>query len=534
MFYTSGLLCQHGAKYWVQFTDKNYSNYSINNPHEFLSQRSIDRRLKYDIPVTMEDIPVSKKYTDSLAHSGVKVMYTSKWLNGATIEAFDTTVISKIRTYSFVSNIQYTAIAENYKKKLNSNKFEELINQPNEPGYNYYGYENNTITMLNGQFLHNLGLRGNGVQIAIIDAGFMNAENYSTLDSAWNENRILGTFNYVDPGKTVFLPEPHGAECLSLIGALQPFTMVGTAPDASFWLLVSEDVNSENPVEEDNWLAAIEYADSVGADVSSTSLGYTQFDYAPFNHTYSNLNGVTARNSIAASIAVSKGIAVIVAAGNDGNKPWHYIGTPADAKNILAVGSVNSSQLRSSYSSFGPTSDGRIKPDVMAMGENATVQSSATGFMTGSGTSFAAPVIAGLTACLIQAFPFAKTTDILQAIRMSGDSSNNPSNSYGYGLPDFHKAFTILSRNNSLNLSPKEIIFPNPFTNYIIIGLNNTIQSIANVKCYDISGKKCFEKNVQNTGYIVLNDEIQNLPKGLYIFQCKNGNKTFVFKAIKN
>lgn len=531
---SSGLYSQHGAKYWIQFSDKNSSGYSTSNPEKFLSQRAIERRLKYHIAISTDDLPVSKSYIDSIRNFGVKVMYASKWFNSITIEVFDTTVLKQIRNTSFVLNVQKTADPLSYKKSDERNKFELLAGNSNALTENsYYGYENTTITMLNGQFLHNLGFRGKGIEIAVIDAGFLNAQYFSTLDSEWNESRILGTSNFVDPGKTVYLPELHGAECLSLIGALQPNVMVGTAPDASFWLMVSEDVNSEYPVEEDNWVAAVELADSLGVDVTSTSLGYTTFDDPVFKRTYKNMNGQTARNSIAAAIAVSKGIAVVVAAGNEGDNSWHYIGTPADAKDILTVGSLNAYKQRSLYSSFGPTSDGRVKPDVMAMGENATVQSSATGFETGSGTSFAAPIISGLIACLIQAFPTTKTSDIFEAVKMSSNKYNNPDSSFGYGITDFQKAYLILGKNNSTANQTNLSVFPNPFENYVIINSDTTVNSFITVECFNLVGVKLFTTQKENSRYIVLRQEIQHLSQGFYIFKCNIGTKTWILKAQK-
>ncbi len=528
------LYCQHGAKYWVQFSDKNTTGYSIAKSEEFLSQRAIQRRLKYNIPISTDDLPVTKKYIDSIRSFGVKVMYPSKWFNSITIEVLDTAILKQIRNVSFVKKVQKTADSLLYKKSGQQNKFETLNDNSKILNSNsYYGYENNTITMLNGQFLHNMGYRGKGVVIAVIDAGFYNATYFSSLDSAWNENRILGTFNYVDPGQSVYLPELHGAEVLSLIGALQPNVMVGTAPDASFWLLVSEDVRSENPVEEDNWVAAAEFADSVGVDVINTSLGYTTFDDPLFNRTYKDMNGETARNSIAAQIAVSKGIAVVVAAGNEGDNSWHYIGSPADAKNILAIGSLNILKHRSAFSSFGPTSDGRIKPDVMAMGEDVNAQSSANGFMTGSGTSFASPIITGLIACLIEAFPTTKITDIFQAVKMSSSKFDNPDNSLGYGIPDFQKAYLLLAKDNYVRNNYHTPIFPNPFTNYLFINLDTVPQATVTIKCFNLEGEELFSIQRKNLGHVLLDQEIQNLSQGLYIFKCNNGTKTVTFKAIK-
>jgi subtilisin family serine protease len=535
----SNIVCaQHGPKYWVQFADKSNSSNSINKPLEYLSSRAIQRRIKNNIEITVEDLPISKIYSDSLSRIGVKVLYSSKWFNSVTIETNNDLQIETIKKLSFVKNIEKTADPLAYKKAA-------IIDKNNLPlnGFStisdssYYGNAYKQISVENGVFLHKSGFRGKGVIIAIIDAGFYQADQFSSLDSARQQGHILGTRDFVEPGNNVYNAHLHGAEVLSSIAGLQPGTLVGTAPDASFWLLRSEDAKSEYPVEEDNWVPAAELADSAGADVINTSLGYTEFSDSIFNHRYSDLNGETSRNSIAASIAASKGIIVVVSAGNDGNKSWHFIGTPADAKNILAVGAINSDRGIANFSSFGPTSDGRIKPDITALGVDATVQSAPDKFGTVSGTSLSSPLISGLTACLVQAFPNETSSNIIDAIKMSADRYNNPNDTFGYGIPDFQKAYYLLEAkeiNEIVGYDNKNILaFPNPFSGNITFKLNFPLGEKINITCYNITGEKIFEISKKSENILYLSPELNILNEGLYLFTFKGRDTIYFSKVVK-
>ena len=523
---------QHGEKYWVQFTGKKNVPFSTSEPGKYLSLAAIQRRLKNNVTITEEDLPVSKLYIDSLSKSNVIVRYTSKWFNSATIEVFDESDIKRIKNYSFVNKVEKTADALNYKDYILSDKNFVELNKHTNINTSDYGYGFTQIQLENGIPLHEKGFRGKGICIAVIDAGFQSADYYVSLDSVRLQGRILSTKNFVDIGQTVYNTEPHGAYVLSTMAANLHGTLIGTAPDASFILLCSEDVRSEYPVEEDNWVAAAEYADSAGADVISTSLGYTTFDNSVYNHTIADLNGESTRISRAAAIASSKGIVVVASAGNEGDNSWHYIGVPADAKNILAAGAVKSDGTRASFSSFGPSSDGRVKPDVMAMGQNVTVEGSIGQFFGVNGTSFSAPITAGLSACLVQAYPTIKATDIMNAIRMSANNFNNPNYSIGYGIPDFNKAFDLLQNqiekpDNSVALSP------NPFRNIIVINTNFSNFGQIRIMCFNTIGSLVFETTKPFSKYIILQSEVQNLKHGLYIIKCFANNKSWVFKAVK-
>jgi serine protease AprX len=523
---------QHGAKYWVQFTDKDKVSFSINDPEKFLSHSAILRRLKNNATITEEDLPVSKLYVDSLRKSNVKVMYTSKWFNSATIEVYNESDINRIKNFSFVKAVEKTADALNYKNFILSNKNKVELNELATINTSEYGNGFTQIQLENGLSLHEKGFRGKGTCIAIIDAGFHEAENYVSLDSVRIENRVLSTKNFVDIGESVYNSESHGAYVLSTIAANLPGTLIGTAPDAFLILLCSEDGRSEYPVEEDNWVAAAEFADSSGADIISTSLGYTTFNNSSYNHTIAELNGESTRISRAAAIASAKGIIVVVSAGNDGDNSWHYIGVPADAKNILTAGAIRSDSTRALFSSFGPSYDGRVKPDVMAMGQNVTVEGSIGQFFGVAGTSFSAPIIAGLTACLVQAYPKVKGADIMNAIRISSNNFNNPSYSFGYGIPDFNKAFNLLQ--DKIEKPDNSIwISPNPFRDILVFNTKFSNFGQIKIMCFNAIGDLIFETTKPVSNYIILQTEVQNLKHGLYIFKCFANNNSWVFKAIK-
>ncbi|MEP6711075.1 MAG: S8/S53 family peptidase [Ferruginibacter sp.] len=442
------------SRYIIKLKDKGPSPFSISNPLQYLSQRAIDRRTRYNIAIDSTDLPVSVNYIDSIRLSGaVTILSTSKWLNQVAIKTTDASALAKINSFPFVitsmpvASIINTAPA---KKKLEFSLKE--IMQPVDgkssllSGESYaYGYSNGQVKVHQGDFLHNHGFRGEGMQMAILDAGFYHYLSLPTFDSIRANNQVLGTFNFVTNNTSVNEDHPHGMECLSTIAANMPGVFVGTAPKTSFYLFVTEDVASEYPIEEQNWAAGLERADSLGVSISSTSLGYTEFDNAALNYTYNNMNGHTTISARAANFASKKGMLVVVAAGNEGTNPWHYITTPGDADSVMAVGAVDTLGNVGSFSSYGPSSDGDIKPDVAAVGVNAVVANPSTGLPSyGSGTSFACPNMAGLTTCLWQAFPEINGRGIINAMEVSATKINNPDNRVGYGVPNMKAAFVIL------------------------------------------------------------------------------------------
>jgi serine protease AprX len=524
---------QRGANYWVQFTDKNNTPYSKNKPEEFLSLRSIERRIKNNAAVTDEDLPVNKSYIDSIQHIGVRVLYSSKWFNSVTIETNDEPLIEKVKKLSFVQNIEKTADTRATKSAVISDKNDFIISENMATtDTQYYGQSFNQINIENGIFLHEKGYRGKGVLIAIMDVGFLEADLYSSLDSVREKGNIVTTRDFVNPADDIYRTHYHGSAVFAIIAANIPGIIVGTAPDASFLLCRTEDTGSEYPVEEDNWIAAAELADSIGADVINTSLGYNVFSNPLYNHSYKNMDGSSIRISIAARIASSKGIMVVVSAGNDGNKSWHYIGAPADAMNILTIGAVDKNGILSSFSSRGPSFDGRIKPDITAMGKDGFSEIRLGTFDYASGTSFSAPVISGLSACLIQAYPKARVNDIMNAIRQSASQFFSPDNDYGYGIPDFKSAYQFLE-NKEDTVTHKNFIFPNPFCNYFVVNLPFAADESVTLECYSISGEKVFTEKLNSNNLLVFSSQSNALSQGIYIFKCSTKSKTWITKAIK-
>lgn len=457
-------------KYWIRFTDKNNSPYSIENPEQFLTQRAIDRRIAQDIDIVENDLPVIQSYIDAVAGAGATVLTVSKWMNSVTVYTTNPAVITTIEGFSFVLSTQ--KIAEDPDSNSFTKPFfkNETIEKPNntqamnqtKSGQSFdYGSAFNQINMLNGIGLHDLGFDGTGMVIAVLDAGFLNADNLAAFDSLWMNGQILGTKDFVSPASpNIFGSHSHGTHVLSTIGTNLPGQMVGTAPHADFWLLRSEDAATEYLIEELNWVSAAEFADSVGADVINSSLIYTTFNNSAQDHTYADMDGNTTPITIGADMAASKGILVVNAAGNDGNNSWYYMGAPADGDSVFTIGAVNSSGNTVSFSSHGPTADGQTKPDVVAQGSGTYIVSASTGNVTtGSGTSYASPITAGMVTCLWSAFPDRKNTEIMQAIRESASQYATPDENLGFGIPDYMAAYDLLDAATIHSISPSIKVF---------------------------------------------------------------------------
>ncbi len=432
--------------YAVYFTDKNNCGYDINNPEEFLSPKAIERRKKFDIPITEQDLPVTQKYVDSLKSLGFKIIEVSKWLNCAIVTDTDSLALQNLKTLSFVSP-KPAPLPKNYTyKKLKRKKVK--IKKILEDKYDY-GQAENQVKMLDINQLHSMGFDGKGVTIAILDAGFWNADKISFFDSLWATHRILGWYDFVDQDTSLFNTGEHGTMVLSTIAAYKNGEYVGTAPQASFYLFRTENEFSEYPIEEYNYVCAAEKADSLGVDLIHSSLGYTDFDDNKMSYSYKDINGNTAISTIGADIAASKGIIVTVSAGNEGDNKWRYISAPADADSVLSVGAVDPNGRYAYFSSVGPTYDGRIKPDVMAEGLSVMVVGRKDYVKFSAGTSFSGPIMAGCMACLRQAFPNNTNIELMNAVRQTASYAKKPNNFYGYGIPDFYKAYLLLMKQNS-------------------------------------------------------------------------------------
>ncbi|GAB4279257.1 MAG: S8 family serine peptidase [Marinilabiliales bacterium] len=530
-------------KYWIKFTDKTNTPYSIDSPEQFLSQRAIERRNKYNISIDSLDLPVDPEYIDSLRSYGLKVLNVSKWMNSVTVETTDSLLVDTIELLGFVSKKQkvYSANAKNATNAylLKDNTSPVFTKTDDIKTLYDYGLGTAQIGMLNGHILHNNGFQGQGMHIAVIDAGFQNSNVNSAFDSLWADNRVLGTRDFVNPNSDIFSEHSHGNAVLSIMAAYLPGELIGTAPKASYWLLRSEDVTSESLVEEDNWISAAEFADSAGVDLINTSLGYNTFDDSTMDHKYSDLDGNTTRISRAVDIASSKGILVVVSAGNSGNQQWHYIGVPADADSCITVGSVDGFLNYSDFSSTGPTADGRVKPDVVALGSKTVHQTAYGDISVGNGTSFSAPIICGLAACLWQANPNLTNMEIIDYIRKSASQYNNPDSLLGYGIPDFAKAYFMIQGIDYDDYNTETYIsaYPNPFSDKIYIDLYSVDSQYVHLFLIDMVGKIVVEKsyNLKMTSYNRINiDGLEKLNNGAYILKIQTKENTYQKQILKN
>ncbi len=444
------------TRYVIQLNDKGTNSYAINNPSQYLSQRSIDRRTRYNIAIDSSDLPVTARYIDSIRLAGdVTILNISKWLNQVSIQTTDANALDKINNFPFV--VSTNAVASRNSASSPINKKLSLPADNNSPvmlpsleriaDFYNYGLSEQQVKIHNGDFLHNHGFRGEDMQLTVLDAGFFHYQTLPTFDSARINNQILGTWDFVANEESVDEDYFHGMQCFSAIGANMPGVFVGTAPKANFYLFRTEDVASEYPIEEFNYAAGLERADSLGVDITSTSLGYTEFDSPSLSHTYTDMNGNTTMSAKAADWAAKKGMLMVIAAGNEGNSSWHYLTTPSDADSALSVGAVDVAGITASFSGYGPSSDGQIKPSVAAVGSGAVVANPNSGQpILNNGTSFACPNMAGIATCLWQAFQEINNMGIIDALQQSASRSANPDDRQGYGIPDAKKAFVMLQK----------------------------------------------------------------------------------------
>lgn len=410
----------------------------LNKPEEFLSPRTIQRRRNFSIPIDSADIPIAPTYLQQIQNLGAKIVTQSKWLNTVTVHCSDSIAYNKMMGLPFVQSVSLvwvgTKDTASYFKTLVASKpitaFPRTVQEAVD-----YGVAWDNININKGQVLHDAGFKGNGMEIAVMDVGFINLKNNPALKNISIKGAKSFLFDWSDPFARGF----HGTAVTSCMATNQPKTYIGTAPEASYWLFVTEDETSEYPVEEDYWVAALEYADSAGVYIANTSLGYKDFDLKTLTHSFAALDGKTTHAARAANIAAQKGMILVVSAGNDKT----YVATPADATNVLTVGAIEKTGNISSFSSNGITFDGRMKPDVLALGTNAAIIGQTGLAATGSGTSFAGPILCGMVACLWQAFPNLTNMEIMNVVKASADRYLNPVLPYGNGIPNMEKAMQL-------------------------------------------------------------------------------------------
>ncbi|HXB11007.1 MAG TPA: S8/S53 family peptidase [Bacteroidia bacterium] len=524
-------------KYWIEFTDKNGSPYTIGNPSAYLSARAIARRTKYGIPVKLNDLPPNPNYVDSVIAKGVKLLNRSRWFNAISIYAADTTKLASIRALSFVKHGTLVTIVGRKKIVSNSNNyararsgFREGIDAQSRISvvdtFNS-GSAYNQEHMIGVDCINNMGFRGKGYQIAQIDARFGVANTLPAFDSLYNRGGVLGTWDFVWEDPNVYddtnNTDNHGQMVLGCMVGNLPGSYMGDAADADFYLLRTEDVASEHRLEDDNWTSGAEYADSAGADVITSSLGYTTFDEGFDSYTYADMNGRVAVASQAATIASEKGLVVCVAAGNLGGSGWQYISSPGDADSILTVGAVDASGNYAFFSSTGPTSDHRVKPDVAAQGLNSALISPGGGVGTGSGTSFATPIMAGAVASLWSANPTVSNFELMSAVKQSASQYATPDSLEGYGIPNFCIANVLLHSLSSPTQTPVTIlnkVYPNPFNNSVTVEFYSSLKQEVTVSLFNSIGQTVYKKSLTvaaNGNTLIDIDGLSGLPQGVYL-----------------
>lgn len=521
----------------IFFTDKNNTSFTLSNPAAFLSQRAIDRRLRYNIAIDSLDIPVLQRYVDSVRLAGaVTIIGRSKWLNAVIIQTTDAAALTKINSFPFVKRNDTIALRSNTstnpflldRKFISESNIQPLtafrLNAITADTFSY-GSAANQIKIHKGEFLHNIGARGQGMVMAFFDAGFTGYVTNRFFDSARARNQFLGSWDFVNGNNNVNGFNAHGLNCFSIVAAYIPGSYVGSCTEANYHLLRTEDAPTEQIIEEYNWVMGAEYADCAGVDVISSSLGYTTYDNPAFNHSYASMNGNTTVITRGADMAAKKGMLVVNSAGNDGSSSWRYIAAPADGDSVLSVGAVNNSGLIASFSSFGPTAppNSRIKPDVVSVGSGTSLISTSGNITSSNGTSFSCPNMAGLATCLWQLFPEVNNWKIITTLRASADRFTSPHEQYGYGLPNMKKAFGILVQ---------ELSSMSAALNNFTATLNWSSKDLGTMR-YAIERKLPNESNyaviqtVQATGTTVAlrnynyNDVISNSPAGTVSYRIR-------------
>ena len=497
---------------WVYFNGKPNAQTFYDNPLTELSQRALDRRTNQNIALAITDAPLETSYVNQITSSaGIMVKAQSKWLNALHIQGTQAN-INALKTLAFVSRIEFADKTLNTTgKRVSETSVNQTHKQLKETIDYSYGNSANQIQMLNGQVLHQQNYTGEGKIIAVMDGGFPGVNTAQPFENLRINNKILGGYDYTTRNSNFYTGDSHGTSVLSTMGGFKANSLVGTAPNASYYLFITEIQAQEIPLEESLWVEAAEKADALGVDIITTSLGYFgDRDNPNYNHTYSDMNGITTFISRGAEIAFSKGILVLASAGNEGNQPENHVGSPADAVSVLAIGSVNASKVRASSSSIGPSYDGRIKPDVMAQGVSATVSDANGNIVTANGTSFSCPIMAGMAASLWQAFPNKTNKEIRQMIIQSADRYANPDNNYGYGIPNFGAALSV----DDFVAEASFAVYPNPAKNEVSFSFLNE-NNTASVTIYSILGQKLIEEKINNSNPVL---SLQSLQSGLYIY----------------
>jgi subtilisin family serine protease len=550
----SGTLVQGQTyRYIIQLRDKIDTQYSLSNPRAYLSAKAIERRAKQHIPVDSTDLPVSAYYLQRIRENrNITILNVSKWLNQVLIET-DPSSWLRVRAMRWVKN-GFGVDDPNDHGPVSKSIPEEPVRMGVPPGQSArttavtalnYGSTFNQIHIHEGEYLHNLGFTGKGITIAILDAGFKSYKTNPVFDSVRLQGRVLGERDFVTNDGSVNEDDAHGAYCFSIIASNKPGTLVGSGPHASFWLLRTENTAGEFPVELQNWAVAAEFADSVGADMISCSLGYADGFTDPANNIpYAMRDGNTSIATIAADLAAKKGILVVNSAGNNGNfaDDYKYVSCPADGDSVLTVGATDVNGNIASFSSWGPNGAGKLKPNIVSVGQATVLANTLGNVSTGVGTSFACPNAAGLIACLWQAFPEFTNMEVIDAVQKSASKYANPDFRFGYGIPNFHKAYDILkeqqvSRNIAASLTNQWIkVYPVPSNGTMHIVFKAPATGKTYIRLTDIIGNTLFQKSMDViTGQVYSVDFFVSsvAARGVYYLQYNDGKNKQVLPVLR-
>ncbi len=423
---------------YLKDKDLRHTPYTLNRPDQYLSARAIDRRKRQGLSLDVTDLPIAPAYEDSVRAAGIEIVGKSKWNNTLLVRVHKEKELHRLDGLTFISKKVKVFAAPDSITERKRSRFRKELNGWDTSSPSLYGCSEQQVKSLGGIHLHDKGFRGKGMMIAVFDGGFMNVDKIPAL----HDLKLAGLKDFVVPkSDNIFQEMEHGTMVLSTMAANSPNYYVGVAPEAEYLLVRCEDERTESLAEEDYWAEAAEYADSVGVDVINSSLGYHGFDDASTDHRYYEQDGESTLISHTASMCADKGIVCVNSAGNDGMGTWKKINFPADAKDILTVGSVNEQGMNAAFSAVGPTADGRIKPDVMAYGSPTSVITGRGSIINDNGTSFSSPLVAGMVACLWQALPHKTAKQIVKLVRLAGNNQQHPDNVFGYGVPDFWKAY---------------------------------------------------------------------------------------------
>lgn len=521
------IFTQPGDYYYrITFRDKGNNTVSSFKAEELMSERAVDRRRKAGIMFPdYHDMPVWKEYIDGITSLGLRLHSSSKWMNSALFRSENLVPSDMLLSLPFVIDARIVRTVSD--KKIYHDKFGPFEEQAEMPPYN------NPIVMLQGDVLHDSGLNGKGILIAVLDAGFFNTRLISSLNDLRNRQGIKATYDFITNSPEVYSYDSHGTAVLSILAGKSEGMIEGSATGADYLLLRTEDSDTESPSEEDHWIAAAEYADSAGADIINSSIGYFWFDDPVHNYKQSDLDGNMTYITKAADIAASRGILVVNSAGNERDNEWLSIIAPADGDSVLCVGAVDSDGAISYFSSAGPSSDKRIKPDVTAQGVSVPVQISPNDFIRASGTSFSCPVISGMCACMMQAVPEATNLDLITALHYSGNRFSRPDSLYGYGIPDMLTAVNYLKDKYIPIRKDGSAIGPNPFYDRLTVFFKESPLRLT-AELHTISGLLILRREFkEHYGRSLLIDDLPDLKQGVYILRLTTDRGLFVHKVIK-